>query len=81
MDITLTKGGREVDMGTGFDNFSDTAHHRFAQLPAGVLHRRRLLRMVMERHGFAALETEWWHYAFGAKGVAVVDVPLNKISY
>ena len=49
-------------MGTGFDNFSDTAHHAFTRLPPAILHNRLLLKKIMERHGFKALDTEWWHY-------------------
>jgi D-alanyl-D-alanine dipeptidase len=49
-------------MGTGFDNFSDTAHHAFTELPTEVLQNRLLLKNIMEKHGFKALDTEWWHY-------------------
>lgn len=64
VDLTIinTNTGEELNMGTGFDNFSDTAHHAFKQLPEAVLNNRKLLRTVMEKYGFKALETEWWHY-------------------
>lgn len=64
VDLTLVEisTGKELDMGTGFDNFSDTAHHGFSNLPAQVLENRRMLKTTMEKHGFKALETEWWHY-------------------
>ena len=64
IDLTLIKEGKEVAMGTGFDNFSDTAHHEFSQLPEDVLQNRKRLKTVMEKHGFRALETEWWHYSW-----------------
>ena len=44
----------ELDMGTGFDNFSDTAHHTFNNLPEEILQNRLLLKTVMEQHGFKA---------------------------
>lgn len=50
-------------MGTGFDNFTDTAHHSFTDLPESVLQNRLLLKSTMEQNGFKALETEWWHYS------------------
>jgi zinc D-Ala-D-Ala dipeptidase len=54
---------KELDMGTGFDNFSDSAHHDFKALPDTILKNRLLLRNIMEQNGFKAMETEWWHYA------------------
>ncbi len=82
VDLTLIelKTGRELNMGTGFDNFTDTAHHSFKNLPLDVLANRELLKTVMERHGFVALETEWWHYTFstGLK-MEVLDIPFKKL--
>ena len=64
-DITIIdiKTKKELDMGTGFDNFSDTAHHDFLNLPTAILQNRLLLKTMMEKHSFIALDTEWWHYA------------------
>ena len=53
---------KELNMGTGFDNFSDTAHGDFKNLPAIVLANRVLLKSVMKKYGFTVLETEWWHF-------------------
>jgi D-alanyl-D-alanine dipeptidase len=39
-------------MGTGFDNFSDSAHHSFTRFPAGIQQNWQLLKETMERHGF-----------------------------
>lgn len=66
IDLTLIdlKTNRALDMGTGFDNFTDTAHADFTALPAHVLQNRRLLKEVMESNGFKQLETEWWHFTF-----------------
>jgi D-alanyl-D-alanine dipeptidase len=65
VDLTIIDAvtKKAMDMGTGFDNFSDTAHHQFKALPLNVLQNRQLLKTIMEKHGFNALETEWWHYA------------------
>ncbi|MEO7800413.1 MAG: M15 family metallopeptidase [Ginsengibacter sp.] len=65
VDLTLIdlKTSEEINMGTGFDNFSDSAHHTFTQLPDSILEKRKLLRHVMEANGFKAFETEWWHYS------------------
>lgn len=64
VDLTLVvlESGKELDMGTGFDNFSDSAHQNFTGLTAIALKNRQLLKSIMVKHGFAPLETEWWHY-------------------
>ncbi len=54
--------GKELDMGTGFDDFSEKSHHGYQHLPAAVIKNRAMLRELMEKNGFEALETEWWHY-------------------
>ncbi|MBE7173325.1 MAG: M15 family metallopeptidase [Williamsia sp.] len=82
VDLTLVQlaTGQELDMGTGFDNFSDTAHHTFTHLPEEVLHNRKLLRTTMERHGFVALETEWWHYSLAGSGnYDLLDISFKKL--
>jgi zinc D-Ala-D-Ala dipeptidase len=63
LTIIYLSTGKELPMGTGFDNFSDTAHHNFTGLPAEVLKNRALLKKTMEENGFKALDTEWWHYS------------------
>ena len=64
VDLTIIqlKTGEELDMGTGFDNFTDTAHHGYSKLPETVLQNRLLLKSLMEKNGFQALDSEWWHY-------------------
>jgi zinc D-Ala-D-Ala dipeptidase len=65
VDLTLInlKTNDEIDMGTGFDNFSDTAHHAFINLNDNILVHRKILKNVMEKNGFKSLNTEWWHYS------------------
>lgn len=82
VDLTLinlaTK--EELPMGTGFDAFTDSAHHSFTALPQEVLQNRRRLKMIMESHGFRALQTEWWHYSFpNDRNYAALDLPFKKL--
>lgn len=71
----------ELDMGTGFDNFSDTAHHAFTNLPEAVLQNRLLLKNMMEQHGFKALDTEWWHYYLpNAKDYELLNIDFKNLS-
>jgi D-alanyl-D-alanine dipeptidase len=82
VDLTLIdlNTQQELEMGTGFDNFSDTAHHSFTALSAQVLQHRRVLREAMMAQGFMPLETEWWHYALpdGAR-FPLLNIPFKKL--
>jgi zinc D-Ala-D-Ala dipeptidase len=83
VDLTIinANSGKELDMGTGFDNFSDTAHRAFTNLPEEVLQNRLLLKKIMEQHGFKALDTEWWHYSlFNAKEFELLDIDFKKLA-
>jgi zinc D-Ala-D-Ala dipeptidase len=82
VDVTLinlnTK--EELNMGTGFDNFSDTAHHGFTSLPVDVLQNRLLLKTVMTKNGFEFFETEWWHYTLtNAKEYDLLGISFKQL--
>lgn len=64
VDLTIIdlKTKTALDMGTDFDNFSDSAHHNFTALSEEILKNRLLLKSIMIKHGFEAFDTEWWHY-------------------
>ncbi len=82
VDLTLIdlKTKKELDMGTGFDNFSDTAHGDYVKLPVAVLANRQLLKTTMEKHGFKVLETEWWHfYLPDAKQYELLDLRFEEL--
>jgi D-alanyl-D-alanine dipeptidase len=82
VDLTLVQAssGTELDMGTGFDHFSDTAHHSFRSLPPKVLENRTLLRNTMEKHGFKFYEEEWWHYSWPEPArYELLDIPFNRL--
>ncbi|WP_243647756.1 M15 family metallopeptidase [Flaviaesturariibacter flavus] len=82
VDLTLVdlKSGNELNMGTGFDNFSDSAHSDYRNLPDGVLANRRLLRGVMEAKGFSVLSTEWWHFYWpNDRDYEVLDLPFKAL--
>ena len=82
IDLTIIRlsDKEELDMGTGFDNFSDTAHHTFINLPSAVLQNRLTLKSVMEKYGFKALETEWWHYYLpNTAAYELLDIDFKKL--
>ena len=82
VDLTLIDRatGEELAMPTPYDDFTSRAAHAFTDLPADALANRALLREVMERHGFEALPSEWWHYDFaGWREYELMDVPLDEL--
>ncbi len=72
--------GKRVPMPTEFDEFTEKAHHNYIDLPSAVLVSRQNLRTMMEKHGFAALPSEWWHYDFlGWQRYEVMDIPISQV--
>jgi D-alanyl-D-alanine dipeptidase len=51
-----------IDMGTGFDCFSEVSHTNNKQIDVQQRVNRLALKAVMEKYGFINLESEWWHY-------------------
>ena len=72
--------GLKVEMPTDYDDFTERAHHSFIDLPAVILINRQKLRTMMERHNFAALPTEWWHFDYlGWQNYPIEDLPFSEI--
>lgn len=82
VDLTIVDlaTGTEIDMGTGFDNFTDSARHDFAGLTAKVIENRKMLRQIMWKHGFSCVLTEWWHYNWRTKEqFDVLDIDFDDL--
>jgi D-alanyl-D-alanine dipeptidase len=70
LDATLIDAtGRELDMGTGFDEMTELSHPRLEaqHLASGALTRmqlqhRELLRRVLALGNFNGIDNEWWHF-------------------
>ncbi|MEB3322039.1 MAG: M15 family metallopeptidase [Synechococcaceae cyanobacterium] len=63
LDVTLVnRKGEELPMPTGFDDFSEAAHVGAPAATAEQAANARRLREAMERRGFVAFPTEWWHF-------------------
>ncbi len=63
VDLTLVDGGgRELDMGTGFDDFTPRAHHGADGVGAAARRNRLLLLGLMTDAGWDFYRNEWWHY-------------------
>ncbi len=64
IDLTLVDfTGRELDMGTAFDDMTTLSHHFSDQVSALAQANRLLLLKLMHQAGFDHIAHEWWHYA------------------
>ena len=64
VDLTLLdmKTGKEVDMGSPFDLFSEKSHPGYKGITDEQYENRMLLQHVMVRNGFVPIDCEWWHF-------------------
>ena len=64
IDMTLydLKTGIPLEMPTGFDDFSEQAHHGANSISTSQKENITLLKSIMEKNGFIKFQTEWWHY-------------------
>lgn len=65
IDLTLVDAqGKELPMGTEFDDFTERAHRICKDLKPEERANRLLLEKLMTQQGFIGLPTEWWHFDF-----------------
>ncbi len=64
VDLTLLdmKTGKEVDMGSPFDLFSEKSHPDSKEVSDEQYENRMFLQKAMVRNGFLPLDCEWWHF-------------------
>ncbi len=64
VDLTLidTATGRELNMGTGFDDMRPLSWHGDTSIDAEAQRRRMVLLGLMSAAGFDFYKNEWWHY-------------------
>ena len=65
----LDENQQPLDMGTGFDEFSEMSQPRYEErfiesqeLTSLHIKNRKILKDAMEQAGFKQLSTEWWHF-------------------
>ncbi|HUL20822.1 MAG TPA: D-alanyl-D-alanine dipeptidase, partial [Thermodesulfobacteriota bacterium] len=82
VDLTLVDSrGKELQMPTGFDDFSSRADHHYRDLPAEAIRNRELLKGLMEKAGFISLAEEWWHYDDeNWMQFDLMDIPFRDLS-
>ena len=65
VDLTLLDmaTGKEVDMGSPFDLFSEVSHPDYQGVTPEQYENRMMLRKAMLHSGFAPIDCEWWHFS------------------
>ena len=64
VDVTLVDAnGQEVEMPTGFDDFSPLANRDYSDCTDAAANNAQLLEILMEKHGFSGYYGEWWHFS------------------
>ena len=68
VDLTIVdKDGKELDFGTGYDDFTEKAHGNYTKFSKQILDNRKLLNETMEAVGLEGTSTEWWHFSLRGK--------------
>lgn len=63
VDLTLVDAmGRELEMGTPFDGFTQASHHGSLEVSVEAQRNRALLLGLMTAAGWDFYRNEWWHY-------------------
>ena len=67
VDLTLLdmNTGKELDMGSPFDLFSEVSHPDYRGIKQAQYENRMLLQRAMLRSGFEPIDCEWWHFTLG----------------
>lgn len=78
IDLTVVDlaTGRELEMGTPFDEFTSRAHT--ANATGAVAEHRRLLGEAMAAEGFVNYVSEWWHFSYEVANPMPFDLPLDR---
>lgn len=82
VDVSLFElaSGREVDMGSAYDEASERSHVTATGLSADARSHRDLLRSAMEGAGFFVYAWEWWHFDYrGWLDYPILDIPFRQI--
>ena len=64
IDLTLfdMQTGKELDMGSPFDLFSELSHPDCKSVTEEQYENRMFLQHAMVRNGFVPIDCEWWHF-------------------
>lgn len=83
VDVTLVDmDGSEIEMPTGFDDFTAKADRDYSDVPEVPAANAILLQNTMEKYGFTGYFGEWWHFRDTvAYPVEEVFEPVTAVVY
>jgi D-alanyl-D-alanine dipeptidase len=82
VDLTLVDltSGKELDMPTHFDDFTDKAFPNYTKLTERQIANRSMLINIMTKYGFTVYPSEWWHYDFhGWEDYELMDISFEEL--
>ncbi len=83
VDLTLLdmQTGKELDMGSPFDMFSEISHPDCRLVTDEQYANRMILQDAMVRSGFVPIDCEWWHFTLEAEPYPDVyfDFPVSSV--
>lgn len=82
VDLSLydLKTGREIEMPSGYDEFSERAYPTYNGGTEEQRRLRDLLRSQMEAEGFRVNESEWWHFDYKDwPSYRILDISFDRI--
>lgn len=64
VDVTIRdlRTGTYITMPSEYDDFTERAHRAYEKMSHEAAINCKLLELLMEKHGFLGLPTEWWHF-------------------
>jgi len=83
VDLSLfdMKTGKEVEMPSAYDEFSERAYPSYQGGTKSQRHLRNLLRAAMEANGFTVNQYEWWHFDYrGWQHYPLLNIAFNQIA-
>ncbi|MBR4321977.1 M15 family metallopeptidase [Treponema sp.] len=84
VDLTLfdMQSGKEVDMGSPFDLFSQVSHQNYRGISDEQYENRLFLQKAMVKGGFDTLDCEWWHFTLHGEPYpdSYFDFPVSSKS-
>lgn len=81
VDLTIISAdGTELEMGTGFDDFTCKAHRDCTKVSQEAKSNRKKLEDIMVKYGFEPFQFEWWHFDYkGWEQCKSLDVKFEEI--
>ena len=83
VDLTLydLKTGREVEMTSPYDDFTEKASAFYAGGTEAEHRHRDLLRSTMREEGFTVEPEEWWHFDYREwRSYKILDIPFEQLN-